>query len=59
MRWLLALLLWLAAGAAGAQQVEVTRDFTARIEVQADGALIVTEEIEVLAVQYPAPQTPV
>lgn len=49
MRWLLALLLWLAAGAAGAQQVEVTRDFTARIEVQADGALIVTEEIEVLA----------
>ncbi|WP_191082948.1 DUF2207 domain-containing protein [Roseococcus microcysteis] len=49
MRWLLAFCLWLAAGAAFAQQVEVTRDFTARIEIQADGALIVTEEIEVLA----------
>lgn len=48
-RWLLALLLWLAAGAAGAQQVEVTRDFSARIEIQADGAIIVTEDIEVLA----------
>ncbi|WP_206930495.1 DUF2207 domain-containing protein [Roseococcus thiosulfatophilus] len=48
-RWLLALLLWLAAGPAIAQQVEVTRDFAARIEIQADGALIVTEEIEVLA----------
>lgn len=49
MRWLLALLLWLAVGAAFAQQVEVTRDFSARIEIQTDGAVIVTEEIEVVA----------
>jgi len=49
MRWLLALLLWLAAAGAQAQQIEVIRDFTARIEVQTDGSVEVTEEIEVVA----------
>jgi len=49
MRRLLFLLLWLAAAPVAAQQVEVIRDFSARIEVQADGSVEVVEEIEVLA----------
>ncbi|HEV7456607.1 MAG TPA: DUF2207 domain-containing protein [Roseococcus sp.] len=51
-RWLLALLLWLAAGAAAAQPVEVIRDFSQRIEIQADGSVEVVEEIEVVALGH-------
>lgn len=40
------------AGSATAQRVEHIREFTARIEVQPDGSVEVTEEIEVLALGH-------
>lgn len=46
------LLLLALAGPAVAQRVEHIREFTARIEVQPDGAVEVTEEIEVLALGH-------
>lgn len=45
-------LLLTLAGPAAAQRVEHIREFTARIEVQPDGSVEVTEEIEVLALGH-------
>jgi uncharacterized membrane protein YgcG len=54
MRWLVVLVLLVAglAAPARAQQVEHLLDFVARIAVQADGAVAVDEEIEVLALGH-------
>ncbi len=56
MRRLFAVLLWLAAGTASAQNfppnIEIIRDFTSRIEVQLDGSVEVVEDIEVVALGH-------